>query len=224
MKAVMVKDFAYFVNRRVSFFYLFSEKFHFWWIFSPKKTIDSISYFPIDKFLTSLQDEEWKNARSIVMKVFTAGKIKLVCRFIKYVAFIYHSLRLKWLYLKMSKHIVEVASNLNTCFDELVEGGDGVINVKKYDISEFFLRIKCSVSQKTIFNYFVRIRYFGGYIMDVISSCFFGIETDSIKNPDNEVLQNIQAVFSSKIQNLKLVLARKSNTQNSVLFIITSNR
>jgi hypothetical protein len=59
--------------------------------------------------------------------------------------------------------------------------------------------------------------------MDVISSCFFGIDTDSIKNPDNEVLQNIQAIFSSKIQNLKLLLARKSKnyrySQNGMPFL-----
>jgi hypothetical protein len=46
--------------------------------------------------------------------------------------------------------------------------------------------------------------------MDVISSCFFGIETDSIKNPDNEYIKNIQTVFSNSVRNPKMLLVCKN--------------
>jgi hypothetical protein len=57
IKSVMIKDFQYFVNRRV---------------FEP------LAVEPADKFLTVLKDDEWKNVRSIVSSVFTSGKLKSV--------------------------------------------------------------------------------------------------------------------------------------------------
>ncbi len=46
--------------------------------------------------------------------------------------------------------------------------------------------------------------------MDVISSCFFGIEMNSIKNPDNEYIQNIKTIFAGSVRNPKLLLVCKN--------------
>nr|AHL88980.1 cytochrome p450 3044A2 [Brachionus koreanus] len=61
IKNVLIKDFNYFINRRV---------------------IESLALKPADKFLTNLKDEEWKNARTIVTTAFSSGKIKLMSKHI----------------------------------------------------------------------------------------------------------------------------------------------
>jgi cytochrome P450 len=61
LKSFMIKDFSSYVNRRV---------------------FDALLLDPIDKFLTVLKDDEWKNVRSLVSSTFTSGKLKLVREFL----------------------------------------------------------------------------------------------------------------------------------------------
>lgn len=42
------------------------------------KSVQFRMVWPINKFLVSLKDDEWKNARSIVTTSFTSGKLKSV--------------------------------------------------------------------------------------------------------------------------------------------------
>lgn len=87
VKAICIKDFSSFVNRRV----IFIPLFHFLIIslFSKitmnlkfiLKSIDSITLEPLDKFLTVLKDDEWKNVRAILTTSFTSGKLKLVTKY-----------------------------------------------------------------------------------------------------------------------------------------------
>lgn len=78
----------------------------------------------------------------------------------------------------MSKCITDVANNLDAYLNELVDK-DGILDTRTY---------------------------FGSFTVDVISSCFFGIQTDSIKDPNNEYLQQIQKVFSTTVRNPKILM------------------
>lgn len=42
------------------------------------KSIESITIKPLDKLLTVLKDDEWKNVRAILTTSFTSGKLKSV--------------------------------------------------------------------------------------------------------------------------------------------------
>lgn len=43
-----------------------------------KKVLDAFQVEPMDKFLTAIKDDEWKNVRSLVSTTFTSGKLKSV--------------------------------------------------------------------------------------------------------------------------------------------------
>ena len=46
--------------------------------------------------------------------------------------------------------------------------------------------------------------------MDVSSSCFYGLDINSIKDPNNQVLKNVEKIFTPGIsQKLKLFLLCK---------------
>nr|AHL88979.1 cytochrome p450 3044A1 [Brachionus koreanus] len=128
IKNVMIKDFNHFVNRR---------------------TFDSFSVEPTDKFMTILKDGEWKNVRAIVTSAFTSGKLK-----------------------SMSKHINECSDVFEKNLEKLSDQ-DGIFDTKKL---------------------------FSGFTLDVISSCCFGVSTNSINEPDNEFIVHMQKIFRNSVR------------------------
>nr|ATW72294.1 cytochrome p450 CYP3044A7 [Brachionus calyciflorus] len=135
IKNVMIKDFNYFVNRR---------------------RFESLEVEPLDKLMTVLKDEEWKNVRAIITTAFTTGKLK-----------------------SMYKYIHECAENLEKFLDKIGEK-DGCLDTKEV---------------------------FSCFSLDVISSCCFGISTNSLDDPDNEFIQHVQKFFENSVRfDSKLVL------------------
>nr|QEV83804.1 cytochrome P450 [Brachionus rotundiformis] len=128
IKNVMIKDFNSFVNRR---------------------TFESFTIEPTDKFMTILKDEEWKNVRAIVTTAFTSGKLR-----------------------SMSKHINECSDVFETNLEKLADK-DGMFDTKKL---------------------------FSGFTLDVISSCCFGVSTNSINEPDNEFITHMQKIFRNSVK------------------------
>nr|APA31878.1 cytochrome p450 01657 [Brachionus plicatilis] len=128
IKNVMIKDFNCFVNRR---------------------TFDSLTVEPTDKFMTILKDEEWKNVRAIVTTAFTSGKLK-----------------------SMSKHINECSDIFENHLEKLTDQG-GIFDTKKL---------------------------FSGFTLDVISSCCFGVSTNSINEPENEFIQHMHQIFRNSVR------------------------
>ena len=62
------------------------------------------------------------------------------------------------------------------------------------------------ILQELVLNDAIR-RYFGCFTLDVITSCCFGVETNSIGDPDNDVVQNINKLFKFDLsKNPKLLL------------------
>ena len=54
---------------------------------------------------------------------------------------------------------------------------------------------------------FNKNRFYSSYVMDVSSSCFYGLDINSIKEPNNKVLKNVENIFKQGIlQKLKLFL------------------
>ena len=51
--------------------------------------------------------------------------------------------------------------------------------------------------------------FFGSYSLDVISSCCFGMDINSLSDPNNEFLKNLQKIFSSGTRNPKFILLCK---------------
>jgi hypothetical protein len=47
-------------------------------LFYEIQILESFKIEPIDKFLTVLKDDEWKNVRAILTTTFTSGKLKSV--------------------------------------------------------------------------------------------------------------------------------------------------
>nr|UOU03277.1 cytochrome P450 3044A1/2 [Brachionus rubens] len=127
IKNVMIKDFNYFVNRR---------------------TFDSLLIEPIDKFITVLKDDEWKNVRAIITTTFTSGKLK-----------------------SMSRYMNDCVGNMENFISTLADS-DGILDTK------------------TLFS---------GFTLDVISTCCFGVSTNSINDPNTEILYHAQQIFKNSI-------------------------
>lgn len=85
IKAVTVKEFNSFTNRR---------------------TFDGFFDEPLNKFLTVLKDDEWKNVRSLLTSTFTSGKLK-----------------------SMSKCVIQCANNFEEHLEEVV-AKDGILEAK----------------------------------------------------------------------------------------------
>lgn len=134
IKSVMIKDSYYFNNRRV---------------------FDGLFIEPLDKWLSNIKDDEWKNARSIVSTTFTSGK-------------------LKEMYDTMSPAVGILIEH----FDKLAKNGE------TFEAKELF--------QKMTF--------------DVIVSCCFGVQTDSINNPDDIILHHLKKLLEGQLS-IKVLLA-----------------
>lgn len=89
IKAATIKDFHHFVNRDQKAGQLFTK--------------------PFDKMMFFLNDEEWKNVRTLCSPTFTSGKLKF-----------------------MSKLVNKCSENFEITLQDLVERGDGILDTKKY--------------------------------------------------------------------------------------------
>lgn len=134
IKTVTIKDFKYFMNRRTFGF----ENVKLW--------KDS---------LLIIQDETWKNIRSIVTTVFTSGKLK-----------------------RMIGNICSSSDRLVKHLEELM------VQEKPYDAQKAYTS-------------------FG---TDVICANFFGVEIDTINEPDHPLLKNVAKIFElDYTKNWKLI-------------------
>ncbi|CAF0846127.1 unnamed protein product [Brachionus calyciflorus] len=124
---------------------------------------ESLEVEPLDKLMTVLKDEEWKNVRAIITTAFTTGKLKSNLSYETH----------------MYKYIHECAENLEKFLDKIGEK-DGCLDTKEV---------------------------FSCFSLDVISSCCFGISTNSLDDPDNEFIQHVQKFFENSVRfDSKLVL------------------
>ena len=89
----------------------------------------------------------------------------------------------------MSKCMLNCIKNYETYVKEKVETSDGIIATKEF---------------------------FGSYTLDVISSCCFGMDINSINGPNNEFLKNLQILFSGLSRNPKLILICKNRPIKSI--------
>ncbi|XP_038069744.1 cytochrome P450 3A24-like [Patiria miniata] len=123
LKNILVKHFSSFYNRR----------------------IPSISQKPLNRGMTRLVNEEWKDARNVITPSFSASKMK-----------------------KMS-------SMINECCDTLV----------------------ASIGKAREGDKFIDFRVvFGGFTMDVIAKCGFGLEVDSQGNKDDPFVKNAMRLLN----------------------------
>ena len=53
-------------------------------------------------------------------------------------------------------------------------------------------------------------RFYGGYSLDVISSCCFGVDANSIKDPNNEFIKHLRKLTTrSTFQIIKILFMSK---------------
>ncbi|XP_022082383.1 cytochrome P450 3A24-like [Acanthaster planci] len=128
LKNVLVKNFSSFYNRR---------KF-------------PLGQEPLNRGLTQLVNEEWKETRNVITPSFSASKMR-----------------------QMSVMINECCDTLVTNFSKAQEGG------KSAD---------CRV-------------LFGGFTMDAIAKCGFGLKVDSQQNKDDPFVQNAKKAFEFSLFN-----------------------
>ncbi|CAF0881016.1 unnamed protein product [Brachionus calyciflorus] len=203
IKNVMIKDFNYFVNRRI---------------------FDSLLVEPLDKFMTILRDEEWKNVRAIITTAFTTGKLK-----------------------SMFKHIHECVENLEEFLKNLEEK-DGILDTKDLfscftlDVISsccfvFFPKLSGFLSKKELVEFFPikSFRFFEEFINTVIHRRKNKLELrdDFIQNvlehEENGLEKNTQETKieykDEKVNNkwntpLKKTLTNKEILSQSILFLL----
>lgn len=132
IKQISIRDFQYFVNRR---------------------TFGLENMEPFDKFLTTLADDEWKNARSVLSTAFTTGKLKY-----------------------MMGSIGQTVDNFEKHVEELI-------------------------SKDELFD----TRKLLNFASDALFSTFFGIDVDTISNPDHPLVK-VLAALAPEITDPKVLI------------------
>lgn len=100
----------------------------------------------------------------------------------------------------MSKCMEVCAKNFIAHFHDLVQK-DPKIDVRRQlkENNKNFRSLFWSTIIK-FFYYFSLLRAFGCYSLDVISSCCFGVDTNSIKDQDSEFIKNMQLILNNTLE------------------------
>ena len=135
---------------------------------------------PFDKFLTTLKDDEWKNARSILTTAFTAGKLKWV---------------LELLLIKINDQ--KLLLIFIPYYEQMMGSiGQTVDNFEKY--------LEDLVSKDELFD----TRKLLNFASDALFSTFFGIDVDTIQQPDHPLVKVLLSL-SPELSDPKTILFRK---------------
>jgi Sec7-like guanine-nucleotide exchange factor len=114
----------------------------------------------------------------------------------------------------MTKTIEKCGQNFEDYLDDLVGNGDSVLDTKK-----FTKRNKSKLFYLKNYYLFYCSRYFGSYSLDVISSCCFGIDTNSIKDPNNEFVKHLSQFTNRNFkETIKVILLSELKYLKSCLF------
>ena len=100
----------------------------------------------------------------------------------------------------MSKNMTKHAKSLCTYLEDLAE------NDKVLDTKQKFLMKTREYIKKKYLNKILKISFFGSYTIDIMSSCCFGMEVNSINDPGNEFIKQLIIANSLNFGRLKTSL------------------
>ncbi|CAF1184514.1 unnamed protein product [Adineta ricciae] len=123
-------------------------------VFMNRRTLDGVGGI-LEHGLTSLKDEHWKNARSIVSPTFSTAKLKSMFGLMNDVSEIYN------------KRLLEYADKQET-----------------FDIKQLN----------------------GEFTLDNITTCLFGVETNSLEKENEALIDHLKKFFSFSLANLFLLI------------------
>lgn len=105
----------------------------------------------------------------------------------------------------MSRCILNSLKIYENYLEDLISK-DGILSTKLYYFLFRFLILRSFLSNR-ISNF---KSFYGSFTLDVISSCCFGMDINSISDPNNEFLKNLQIIFNEGFNlNLKFIIICK---------------
>ncbi len=105
-------------------------------------------------------------------------------------------------FFKMTKKIMEISDNVLELLDELVKN-DQLLDTKGW--TNYLL----TFARMWNTNFVLlepKKRVFGGFTIDVISSCCFGIQTNAIKDKNSEFVKHLQALFPDNLFSRPIII------------------
>lgn len=119
----------------------------------------------------------------------------------------------------MSKCMQVCAMNFAKHFEEIARK-DELIDIRKY-FKIFFSARNNFINHK----FYMKLRAFGCYSLDVISSCCFGIDMNSVKGQKSEFIKNLQIILENTLgKNPKFLLLGIGNIRfYNFIFIFILN-